>query len=70
MMAAVRVGLFADMAACAAAWVAPRLEPPLPPDPALVGLYHQLFSIYRDTYAALPPLWRRLHTARSGVHVH
>jgi len=66
MMAAVRIGLFADMAACAAAWVMPRLEAPLQPDPALVDIYAKLFPIYRDAYAALPPLWRRLHAVREA----
>ena len=70
MMAAVRIGLFPDMAACAAVWVAPRLEAPLLPDPALVDLYGRLFPIYRDAYAALPRLWRRLHAARNAAHVH
>ena len=68
MMAAVRNGLFPDMAACAAAWVAPRLEAPLLPDPVLVAAYDRLFPLYRDTYAALPPLWRRLHDARDASH--
>jgi erythritol kinase len=69
MMAAVRIGLFADMAACATAWVMPRLEAPLQPDPALVEIYGKLFPIYRDAYAALPSLWRRLHAVRETQHV-
>lgn len=69
MMAAVRIGMFADMAACATAWVLPRLEAPLLPDPALVEFYAKLFPIYRDAYAALPPLWRRLHAVREVPHV-
>ncbi len=66
MMAAVRNGVFANMADCAAVWVVPRLEAPLLPDPALVDVYDRLFPLYRDTYAALPPLWRRLHAARES----
>jgi len=70
MMAAVCIGLYESMADCAAAWVTPRLEAPVLPDPALVALYGKLFPLYRDTYAALPPLWRRLHAARETPHVH
>jgi erythritol kinase len=66
MMAAVSIGVFADMAACAAAWVVPRLEAPVLPDPALVAMYRDLFPIYRDSYAALRPLWRRLRAARDN----
>jgi erythritol kinase len=64
MMAAVRLGLYPDMAECARAWVAPRLEPPILPDPALVALYDRLYPIYRDAYAALPSVWRRMQAAR------
>lgn len=64
MMAAVRTGLFPDMATCAAQWVVPRLEAPLLPDPALVASYEKLFPIYRETCAALQPAWRRLRAAR------
>jgi erythritol kinase len=66
MMAAVCVGLFATMAECAAVWVAPRLEPPVLPDPALVALYAKLFPLYRDSYAALPSVWRRLRALRDN----
>jgi erythritol kinase (D-erythritol 1-phosphate-forming) len=66
MMAAVCTGLFPDMAACASAWVVPRLEAPVLPDPMLVATYHRLFPIYRDTYAALPAHWRRLRAAREA----
>ena len=66
MMACVGIGLYSTMSDCAAAWVAPRLEAPLLPDPDLVALYAKLFPIYRDSYAALPPLWRRLRAAREG----
>jgi erythritol kinase len=70
MMAAVRVGLYPSMAATAAAWVVPRLEAPILPDPSLVALYNRLFPLYRDSYAALPPLWRRLRAARETPHAH
>jgi erythritol kinase (D-erythritol 1-phosphate-forming) len=68
MMAAVRVGLYSSMAECAAVWVAPRLEAQLRPDPALVELYDRLFPLYRDSYAAMPSLWRRLHAVREASH--
>ncbi len=70
MMAAVCAGLYPDMAACARAWVAPRLEAPLQPDPALVALYDRLYPVYRDARAALPPVWRRLHAAREIHDAH
>ena len=60
MMAAVCIGLHPDMAACAQAFVAARLEAPLDPAPQLVRLYRALFPVYRDAYAALPTIWRRL----------
>ncbi len=68
MIAAVCAGLYPDMAACAAAWIGPLLGPLEPPDPALVALYDRLFPIYRDGYAAMPDLWRRLHAAREDAH--
>jgi erythritol kinase len=64
MMAAVRIGFYPDMAACAREWVTPRLEAPIPPDPRLVALYDMIYPIYRDAYTALPSVWRRLHAAR------
>lgn len=66
MIACVGIGLYPNMADCAAAWVAPRLEPPLPPDAGLVALYQRLFPLYRDSYAALSPFWRRLRAARDA----
>ncbi len=67
MMAGVGIGLYRTMADCAAAWVVPRLEAPLLPDAALVSTYRRLFPLYRESYAALPPLWRRLHAVREGL---
>ena len=37
-------------------------------DPALARAYDALFPIYRDAYAAMPPLWRRLRRARETSH--
>lgn len=69
MMAAVCTGLYPDMAACARAWVAPRLEAPLRPEPALAALYGALYPVYRDAYAALPPVWRRMQALREAHDV-
>jgi erythritol kinase len=63
MMAAVQLGLFPDMASCAARWVLPLLGEAELPDEALARSYARLFPLYRDGYAALPKLWRRLHEA-------
>ena len=65
MMAAVCIGLYPDMTACAHDWVIPRLEEPLLPDPALASHYAALYPIYRDAYAALPDIWRRLRHAQA-----
>lgn len=70
MMAAVRIGLYPDMAACARDWVAPRLEAPVAPDAALATLYDSLYPIYRDAYAALSPTWRGLRAVRETQDVH
>ncbi|HYZ32535.1 MAG TPA: hypothetical protein VE684_09670, partial [Crenalkalicoccus sp.] len=64
MIAAVQLGLFPDMAACARAWVAPLLGEAEPPDPALAARYAALFPLYRAGYAALRGWWRDLHLVR------
>lgn len=67
MIAAVSIGLYPDMAACAARWTAPRHETAEPPCPDLVRAYEALYPIYRDSYGgAMPGLWRRLDAARGG----
>jgi len=67
MIAAVRLGLYADMAACAAEWVEPLLGAPEQPDPALVTLYDRLFPVYRATREAMRPVWRELAAARGEL---
>jgi erythritol kinase len=67
MIAAVQTGLFADMAACATTWIAPRETETLLPDPALAAFYDRLFPIYRDAYRAMPALWRQLHEVREAA---
>jgi erythritol kinase (D-erythritol 1-phosphate-forming) len=69
MIAAVCVGLFSDMAACADRWVKPRLGAQEMPEPALASFYDALFPIYQDGYAMMPSLWRRLHAVREAGHV-
>jgi erythritol kinase len=54
MTAAVSVGLYRDMAACAARWIAPMQGEVERPDPTLSRAYEVLFPVYRDAYAAMP----------------
>jgi erythritol kinase len=64
MIAAVCAGLYPDMAACAVRWTAPRHEAAERPRPDLARAYEALYPIYRDSYAVMPGLWRRLDAAR------
>lgn len=64
MMAAVGIGAYPDMAACAARWVAPTLGETVAPDPELLVLYDQLFPIYAATREAMPAQWRALAKVR------
>ena len=66
MIAAVQQGLYSDMAACAADWVAPYLAAAQAPDPALAATYERLFPLYVRTRTALAPLWAPLAAARGG----
>jgi erythritol kinase len=68
MMAAVSVGLYPDIAACTARWIAPVKGEVEWPDPALVRAYEALFPVYRDGYAALPGVWRRMQAARETIN--
>jgi erythritol kinase (D-erythritol 1-phosphate-forming) len=69
MMAAVSVGLYPDMAACTARWIAPAKGDEVEwPDPALARAYEALFPVYRDGYAALPSVWRRMQAAREAIN--
>lgn len=69
MIACVSLGLFADMAECAAVWVAPSTNASETPDRSMVETYDALYPIYVDARAAMPGLWRRLHAAREHRHV-
>ena len=68
MIAAVSLGLYPDMAACAAAWVAPLLGPAEPPDAALAARYRSLFPSYREARRAMTPVWRGLAHHRTRTH--
>ena len=68
MIAAVCLGLYPDMAACARRWLRDGDQAERP-DPALARIYDALFPIYRDAYAALPDVWRHLHRVREACDV-
>ena len=67
MMAAVKIGVYADMRACAEAWVTPSLNENIVPDPGLSALYSKLYPVYRTIREAMPPAWARLGQARGEV---
>jgi erythritol kinase len=67
MMAAVSVGLYPNIAACTARWIPPVKGEVEWPDPALVRAYEALFPVYRDGYAALPGVWRRMQAVREAI---
>ncbi len=58
MIAALATGIYPDMKQCVVDWVLPRLKAPLPPDAALVPRYDALFPLYRQSCAAMMPIWR------------
>lgn len=60
MMAACAIGLYPDMASCAAHWVTPTLGDTVRPDPELAALYDRLFPVYQATREAMPDVWREL----------
>ena len=64
MLAAVAIGAFPDLAACADRWVAPTLGDTVPPEPELQALYDRLFPVYVATRKAIAPQWRDLAEAR------
>jgi erythritol kinase len=60
MMAAVSIGVYPDMRACAEAWVAPFLDKLTVPDPQLSEFYSKLYPIYRTIRGAMSPAWSDL----------
>jgi erythritol kinase len=66
MIAALSLGLYPDLAACAEAWVNPTLGALTEPDVKLSRFYGQLFPIYRSVREAMPPAWAALAQAREA----
>jgi erythritol kinase len=64
MIAAVALGFYPDLAACADDWVRPLLQPALDPDPALVKRYDRLFPAYVAARQASAPVWHALQEQR------
>ncbi|MGC2810486.1 MAG: FGGY-family carbohydrate kinase [Bradyrhizobium sp.] len=66
MIAALSLGLYPSLAACAEAWVTPTLGTLTEPDVKLSRFYGQLFPIYRSVREAMPPAWAALAQAREA----
>jgi len=66
MIAAVAIGFYPDMTACAEDWVRPHLNEPQKPDTALARRYAQMFPAYLDARLASRPIWKRLAALREG----
>lgn len=64
MIAALQLGLYADVDTCTQQWVAPHTGEAVQPDAARSGEYKQLFEIYQQTRQAMAPLWSPLVAAR------
>jgi erythritol kinase len=64
MMAAVCIGAYSDMAACAEHWVTPSLGATTAPDPALASRYADLFAVYRTAREAMTATWNKLSELR------
>jgi erythritol kinase len=60
MIAAVSIGLYPSMEACAAEWVAPLLGPAEEPDATLAGIYEKAYPAYAQAWRALRPVWRTM----------
>ena len=67
MIAAVRLGVYGDMAQCACAWVTPLLGETIEPDPDLNAVYEKLFPVYADIRKRMPPAWAALAEARKAA---
>jgi erythritol kinase (D-erythritol 1-phosphate-forming) len=64
MMAAVNIGVYSDVGACAEAWVTPSLRDVTAPDATLSRLYGDLYPVYRKIREAMPPAWAALGQIR------
>jgi erythritol kinase (D-erythritol 1-phosphate-forming) len=60
MIAAVSLGLYPDMDACAADWVTPLLGAPEEPDDGLSSIYDTLYPAYVESRQALASTWHAL----------
>jgi erythritol kinase len=60
MMAAVGIGVYPSMAACAGEWVMPLLGETQDPDPELAAVYDRVFPAYVDARRGLRPVWRQM----------
>jgi erythritol kinase len=66
MIAAMSLGHYSNLAACAEAWVTPTLGTLTEPDQKLREFYGNLFAIYRSVREAMPPAWAALAHAREA----
>ncbi|MFI0843797.1 FGGY-family carbohydrate kinase [Mesorhizobium sp. IMUNJ 23232] len=64
MIAAVSIGQYASMDACAAEWVTPLLGAAEEPDAALAGIYDETYPAYAQAWQALRPVWHTMAGAR------
>ena len=64
MMAAVNIGVYPNMDACAEAWVTPFLDKLTVPEPQLSEFYSKLYPIYRTIRGAMSPAWGHLGRLR------
>lgn len=64
MMAAVALGQYPDMDACAKEWVSPYLGGPEQPDETLAGYYDETYPVYASAPEALGSIWKKLAHSR------
>ncbi|MEM8759045.1 MAG: FGGY-family carbohydrate kinase, partial [Pseudomonadota bacterium] len=67
MIAAVATGVYSRIEVAADAWVAPLLQEPEEPDPALVPIYDALWDAYSAGRHAAVPAWSALATMRRAL---
>lgn len=68
MMAAVCLGVYPNMADCAAQWVTPYLGESESPDPELTAIYGKSYALYEEARRSMPPLWRSLAQRNGADH--
>jgi erythritol kinase (D-erythritol 1-phosphate-forming) len=64
MMAALCLGVYPDVGACADAWVNPVLGECTEPDAGLSALYQRLYQVYVAIRQTMPPAWQGLARIR------